>query len=146
MQFIAASLKPLLVAGLIVAVVVVGLNAPQPTAPAPLATAPAQDTWQLPELPDNNSKKAIETITARDLWGSVRAAANGPLAKPIWRYAGVIRQGKERYVLINIDGKPVSILKEGDELPDNAKIVKIEDDRFFVLIDGQQRVFGSYTQ
>jgi hypothetical protein len=47
--------------------------------------------------------------------------------------------------LLSIEGKPAEMLKVGTTLPDGAKIVKIEKDRFFVITRDQQKLtYGIY--
>ena len=58
---------------------------------------------------------------------------------------GIARSGAERFILLAFEGKPVEMLKAGDALPDGAKIVQIEKDRFFVMTpDKKKLAFGIY--
>ena len=114
-------------------------------APAPVAKirTPVEEPWSLPEAAKNDSSNVIATIKARNLWGVVAAA--DAAQKPEWHVLGIVRSGKESFVLIAFDGQPVTMLKAGDALPDGAKIVQIEKDRFFVMTeDNKKLAFGIY--
>jgi hypothetical protein len=113
----------------------------EPTAPT--AAAPAAETWALPKLPENQSRKSMDAINARNLWGIV-VAANVP-KEPAWTIQGIARSGTERFVLMSVEGKPVEILKAGDLLPDGTKIVQIDNDRFLVETPDKKKIaFGIY--
>lgn len=100
-------------------------------------------TWELPKLPENQSRKSMETINARNLWG-VAVASNMP-PEPKWSIQGIARSGNERFVLLAYEGKPVEILKVGDSLPDGTRVVQIENDRFLVESSDKKKIaFGIY--
>jgi hypothetical protein len=113
-------------------------------APAvPPATVPTPEIWALPKLPDSQSRKSMDAISARNLWGIV-VASNVP-PPPVWNIQGIARSGNDRFVLLAYEGKPVEILKVGDSLPDGAKIVQIDNDRFLVqTADKKKLAFGIY--
>ena len=140
MQFIHDNLYPLWAALALVAAATSWFAMPEPSlGKAPLAPAEA---WQLPELPENQSKKSADAITARNLWGVVAANAPPP---PAWAVQGIARSGADKFILLAFEGKPAEILKVGDSLPDGAKIVQIDNDRFFVLTaDKKKLAFGIY--
>ena len=113
-----------------------------PTPPA--ASIAATETWALVKLPDNQSRKSMDAISARNLWGIVNAANAAP-PPPVWNIQGIARTGNDRFVLLAFEGKPVEILKVGDSLPDGAKIVQIDNDRFLVqTADRKKLAFGIY--
>lgn len=110
---------------------------------APTAASQAPEAWALPKLPENQSRKSMDAIGARNLWGIV-IASNAP-PPPVWNIQGIARTGNERFVLLAYEGKPVEILKVGDSLPDGAKIVQIDNDRFLVqTADKKKLAFGIY--
>lgn len=84
----------------------------------------------------------MEAINARNLWGVVAA---GEKEAPKWHVLGIARSGVERFIMMAFEGQPVAILKVGDSLPDGVRIVKIEEDRFFVMTaDKQKLAYGVY--
>ena len=141
MRFIDNYLYPLLAALAAVIVTTCWLATPEPQAPALL---PARaETWSLPLLTEHDSKKSIEAITARTLWGAVADAAAAKT--PEWNIQGIARSGADRFVMLAYEGKPLEMLKVGDALPDGAVIVRIETDRFFVRTTDQKEIaFGMY--
>ena len=112
---------------------------PEPAAPRTLVTAP--EPWRLPDLAASDSARAIQSLTARNLWGVPAAvAANAPPPPPKWTVMGIARQGAERFVLLAFEAQPVRILKVGDALPDGLKIAEIGDDKFFVITADKKKV------
>ena len=110
---------------------------------APQSTAAAPEAWTLPKLPEVQSRRSMDAISARNLWGIV-LTSNAP-PPPVWNIQGIARSGADRFVLLAYEGKPVEILKVGDSLPDGAKIVQIDNDRFFVqTADKKKLAFGIY--
>ena len=115
---------------------------PQPTLPAPRPLA--KETWKLPEPQERDAKKWLEQVNARNLWG-VPASATVAVKEPEWKVLGIANIGADSFVLMAFDGKPQEILKTGDLLPDGAKIVQIEKDRFMVLTPEKKKMaFGIY--
>lgn len=144
MRFIYDNLYPLAAALILVAATTcwLGASEPAPPSPSPKAPVPVDEPWSLPKLAEHDSKKSIETINARNLFGIV--AEDAP-KEPEWRVLGIVMNGAERFILLAYDGKPAEMLKVGDALPDGAKIVQIEKDRFFVMTpDKKKLAFGIY--
>jgi hypothetical protein len=140
MRFIHDNLYALWATLALVAAATCWFGVPEPKFSATSA-APAQ-SWSLPKLGENESKKSLDAITARNLWGIV--AANTPPA-PTWSVLGIGHSGADRFVMLAIEGKPAEVLKVGDTLPDGAKIVQIENERFFVLTAEKKKLaFGIY--
>ena len=140
LRFVHDNLYPLFATLAIVAAVICWFGAPEPVSPKALAAA--AEAWSLPKLAEHDSKKSIEAINARNLWGIVAADAS---KEPEWHVLGIAMSGAERFILLSIEGKPAEMLKVGATLPDGAKIVKIEKDRFFVMTpDKQKLAFGIY--
>ncbi|MDP2199695.1 MAG: type II secretion system protein N [Sulfurimicrobium sp.] len=117
---------------------------PEPKVPGSAAVAAEQ--WELPAEAEGDLKQSATVITERNLWGTVVAAKDMPLNDPEWRFAGVVRNGEEYYVLISIDNKPAEIRKIGDTLPGGSKILKISEDRICILIEGKRRALGIYRR
>lgn len=140
LRFVHDNLYPLFATLAIMAAVICWFGAPEPAPPKTLA--PVAESWSLPGTAERESKKSIEAITARNLWGAVIAEAP---KEPEWHVLGIAMRGTDGFILLSIEGKPAEILKVGDALPDGAKIVQIEKDRFFVMTpDKQELAFGIY--
>ncbi|MDD2914286.1 MAG: hypothetical protein PHP70_03115 [Gallionella sp.] len=141
MRFVHDNLYPLIAALIFVAATSIWFATSVPL--PPYAPAPVAESWGLPKLAEQDSKKHIEIINARNLWGVI--LASDALKEPEWNVVGIARSGAERFILLVIEGKPVEMLKVGDVLPDGVKIVKIENDRFFVMTpDKKKLAFGLY--
>jgi len=140
MRFIHDNLVPLWLALALVAVATSWLGVPEP---ALQPTAVAQTSaWDLPKLPENQNKRSLDGINARNLWGVVAADTPKP---PDWKVVGIGHSGADRFVMVAIDGKPAEVLRNGDALPDGAKIVQIENERFLVLTADKKKIaFGIY--
>jgi len=140
MRFIHDNLYPLAVALIFIATVTCWFGVPEPVVPKMIASA--SDPWSLPTLREHDSKKSIDIINARNLWGVV---AGDAAREPEWHILGIVRSGADRFILLAYDDKPVEMIKVGDMLPDGARIVKIENDRFFVITaDKKKLAFGMY--
>lgn len=121
------------------------LYAPAPTAPEPLPQA--GEPWQLPQAPKAQREKAIEILNKTSLWGKLPdAAAARSLNDPEWRFLGVVKNGPERFVMIQIEGQPEKRLTVNDNLPGGSKILKIEDDALCLLVNGKKRSLAIYKQ
>jgi hypothetical protein len=110
---------------------------------APLAARSRDESWILPVVSRGNTEKSAEKsvagIVAGNLWGAVQTAAEVSLIDPEWRFSGVTVSGQEKLVMITIEGQPMQALKAGDQLPGDAKILKINDDHLCLLIKGKKR-------
>lgn len=141
MRFIHSNLLALWLTLAALTAAICWFGVPAPTAPQ--AAPVAAEAWSLAKLPDNQSRRAMDAISARNLWGVVTAANAAPA--PVWNIQGIARSGNERFVLLAFEGKPVEILRVGDSLPDGAKIVQIDNDRFLVqTADKKKLAFGIY--
>ena len=140
MRFIHDNLYSLIAALILIAATTCWFGIPEPATPK--LTPPVAEPWSLPKLAEHDSKKSIDTINARNLWGIV--AADAP-KEPEWHVLGIARNMVDRFILLAYEGKPVEMLKVGDMLPDGAKIVQIETDRFFVMTPEKKKLaFGIY--
>ena len=112
-------------------------------APGPRQPVPARghdEAWILPAARSNDTTKPLAAIVAANLWGAAVPATGGTaLIDPEWRFLGVTVNGRERFVLIKIEGQSVQTLKEGDQLPGGAKIITIEVDHLCLVINGKKR-------
>jgi len=140
MRFIHDNLYPLVATLIFIAAATCWFGTSAPALPS---TQPSlAEAWSLPQLTEHDDKASIAAINARNLWGIV--AANAP-KEPEWRVLGIASSGAERFILLAYEGKPVATLKIGDALPDGAKIVQIEKDRFFVMTPNKKKLaFGIY--
>jgi hypothetical protein len=140
MRFIHDNLYPLFAAMALIAAVTIWFAADIPSPPQARPTA--AEVWAMPKQVELDFKKSTEAINTRNLWGIVAAATVKP---PEWRVQGIASTGTERFILLAYEGKPAEMLKVGDALPDGAKIVEIEKDRFFIMTPDKQKVaFGMY--
>lgn len=140
MRFIHNNLFPLFAAMVLIAAVTIWFATDLPAAAQ--ARPVVAETWVMPKQVEIDLKKSTEAINARNLWGVVAANAVKP---PEWRVQGIASTGAERFILLAFEGKPAEMLKIGDALPDGAKIVQIEKDRFFILTPDKQKIaFGMY--
>ena len=146
MQFLNDKLYPLLATLLLVVASSCWFGAPVP--PPPKTLPPATEDWALPPLAELNLKKSVEAISLRNLWGIVTpadAAVAAAIKEPVWRILGIANSGTEPFVLLAYEGKPVVMLKVGDNLPDDLKIVQIDKDRFFVMTPQKTKLaYGIY--
>lgn len=141
MRFIHDNLYPLIAALIFIAAISCWFGTSVPTSPNTLP--PVVEPWNLPKLAEHDSRKSIDAINTRNLWGII-VAADVP-KEPEWHVLGIVRRSAERFVLLAFEGKPVEMLKVGDALPDGVKIVQIENDRFFVMTpDKKKLAFGIY--
>ncbi|HZW26131.1 MAG TPA: type II secretion system protein N [Gallionella sp.] len=112
-------------------------------APNPHATPAAAsqaDAWTLPAVSRAEPDKAVAAIAAANLWGGAQGdAAITPLNPPEWRFSGITSDGREKLVMITIEGTPMQTLKAGEQLPGGAKILKINDDHLCLSINGKKR-------
>ncbi len=140
MRFIHDNLFPLVAALILVAATSCWFGTAEPVTPR--APTSVVEPWNLPKPAERESKKSIEAINTRNLWGIVAADA---IKEPEWHVLGIARSGADRFILLAYDGKPIEMLKTGDALPDGAKIVQIENDRFFVMTAEKKKLaFGIY--
>lgn len=139
MRFINDNLYALFAALLLVIATSCWFALPEPVQPKTLTVA--TEPWRLPARGARDSAKAIQAITARNLWGVAAAnAANAPPPAPKWKVMGIVRNGKERFILLAFEGQPIAMLKVGDSLPDGLKIAQIDDNRFFVMTADKKKI------
>lgn len=142
MRFIHSNLLALWLTLAVLAAAICWFAAGTPAAPT-TATQTAE-AWALPKMRESQSRKSMDSIGARNLWGIVAAPVN-VVKEPVWTIQGIARNGNDRFVLLAYEGKPVEILKVGDSLPDGAKIVQIDNDRFLVQTASKKKLaFGIY--
>lgn len=116
--------------------------------PAPQLPPPARQPeagWQLPAEQKTQPQKALELLRTAELWGKVpEVAAEAAPAEPRWRFVAVTIRGRERYVLIEIEGQPQQQLKIGDTVPGGSKILDIEGTALYLLVNGKKRKLDIY--
>lgn len=141
LRFIRVNLYPLWACAVLIAATVCwfAITVPESATAKPKAA----ESWQLPTLANVDTKKSVDAISARNLWG-VAVTASAP-AEPEWHVVGIATTGTERLVLLAYEGKPIATLKVGDPLPDDTTIIQIEKDRFFVMTPGKKKLaYGLY--
>ncbi len=117
--------------------------APAPPEPRPLRTG--AEPWVLPEASRTQAEKAVAILNRTSLWGKLpEAEAAKSLNDPEWRFVGIVTNGKERFVMIKVEGQPEQSLTINDKLPGGSKILKIESDQICLLINGKKRSIGIY--
>ena len=135
--------------GFLVAIITVLIVLLAPSPPPPGVSRPRATEWRLPERHKDYPVKSALIVTARNLWGIIAGSpgsvlSKGPLNPPEWRFAGADINGTEQNVLISIAGNPVQFLKEGDQLPGGATILKIHEDRLCILLNGKKRTLAIF--
>ena len=140
MRFIHDNLYPLFATLAIMAAIICWFGASAPALPQ---TQPqVVEPWSLYKAAEHDSKKSVDAINARNLWGIMAAVVP---KEPEWRVLGIAGRGANQFILLTIEGKPVEMLKVGDALPNGAKIMQIENDRFFVMTSDKKKLaFGIY--
>ena len=134
---------PILLALLATAGVAEWLFAPAP--PAPRALRKTAEPWVLPQIYMTQTVQAEAILDKTALWGKLPAVETAKSSgDPEWHFLGIATNGKERYVLIKVDGQPEQRLTINDKLPGGSKILKIENDSLCILIDGKKRRLGIY--
>jgi len=118
------------------AVLFMGVWFASPDAASPAAMPPIKDSWNLSTDNDRDREQLKTALSSRNLWGASKLAAR----RHPWRVTGIVSQGKERYVMVNYEDRPVAMLKEGDNLPDGAKITHIGRGRFLVLTPDNKKI------
>lgn len=144
MRFIHDNLYPLTAVVLLVMGIASWFGAPVPASPP--APRLAAESWSLPTLIESDTGKSIDAINVRNLWGVVvEETPADAIKEPQWRVLGIAARGGEKFILLAYEGKLVEMLKVGDLLPDGAKIVEIQDTRFYVMTAGKKKLaFGIY--
>jgi len=141
-QFLVDHIVTITLAIIGIAAVLIWVNSPTPAGLG--SAAPSREEWRLPSAikaaTETETEKRVQTLSTRNLWGTVTAAALPEIPHdPAWRIAGVITVGAERQVVLNIENRPVELLKVGGKLPGGSQILSIGNDRLCVLVNGQRR-------
>lgn len=100
----------------------VGLRLPPPT------------PHDLPGLDQANLDDARLLLEATSLWGLQRNGQPPPPPstkivpediKVVWKVLGSALRKKERYLIVQIESNPPIQIKEGEDLPDGSKLLKV---------------------
>jgi hypothetical protein len=103
------------------------------------------ETWHLPPASNVSAVAAIESLAKSNLWGKLPDAASAvSLNDPDWRILGIVQAGKERFVLIRVEGQPERRLAVHDKLPGGSEILGIADDSLCIFVNGVRRKLGIY--
>lgn len=115
--------------------------APHPSDARPASSA--NESWQLPEVIQVNSAKAIEVLSGvgNNLWGKLpEAELSKPLTPPDWRIIGSVSRGEAAFVIIRFaDTQLEQRVKVGEALPGGNKILEIGLGKVCVLLNGKKR-------
>ena len=138
------------VALIVAATFVAWLAAPTPARTKPAAAA--LEDWETPKIQARDPARWIASIKQHKLWGAAEkssdadAAHPGASVKPRWNLVGVAFQGGSPLAYISVGDKPSEPYRVGDQTPDGAKILKIEDDRLHLLANGKESILKIYRQ
>ena len=143
MRFVHDNLNVLLIVMIVIAAIICWFNTAAPTLPK--LHAMSAEPWSLPKLPEHDSKKSVDSIMAHNFWGIQEVGKTDKPIEPEWHVLGIAMNGKESFILLAYEGKPVEKLVIGDALPDGSKIIQIENDRFFIMTPAKKKIaFGIY--
>lgn len=88
----------------------------------------------LPGLAQVNLDDIRSLLESTSLWGLQRNGQPPPPPsaktapedlKVVWKVLGSALRKKERYLLVQIESKPAIQIKEGEDLPDGSKLLKV---------------------
>ena len=117
-----------------------------PAPPEPKLLRTATEPWVLYQEPKLDIEKEQAILLKSNLWAKLpEVEAEKPRIDPAWRFLGIVTNGPEHFVLIKIDGQPEQRLAINDKLPGGSKIIKIENDKLCVLINGKKRTLEIYN-
>jgi hypothetical protein len=104
------------------------------------------------DLAPSDLREATELLSKSALWGIKRDGTVLPPAskskeaeekKIQWRILASVSKKQERYVVIQIDKEKPEALKEGEQLPDGSKLLKISPSKLTVMTaDDEQKTIN----
>ncbi len=87
--------------------------------------------------------EAADLLSKTALWGIRRDGSAGPLKdaskgnaeekKPEWRMLATVVKGQDKYLLIQVDGKKLESVKEGERLPDGSLLKTLSRKMYTIL-------------
>lgn len=119
-----------------------------------VAASVPEDSWKLPVVGRSDPARAAGVLEALSPWGKLPE----PVAQqaPDWRFIGVFGAGKDRYVMVKVEGQPEQRLGVGDPLPagrlrggeslPESTIAEIGDDSLVIQSAEQRRTLPIYPQ
>jgi hypothetical protein len=117
-----------------------------PQTQAPARVVGASRTLGLPEpLRIVDLKPAAEALARTDLWGSQlaqTAVADAAQAKPTvetWTRVAIVQEKEGSFVLLSGPDHVIKTFKQGDTLPDGARLLKIQSNQITLLPAGKKR-------
>ena len=107
---------------------------------------PAVDTadrWSLPRWAPYVAGPKREELARLQLWveepGKRKEEAVTVAATPPWRFIGTVKEGSRMRAVIELEGKKVQRLSQGDALPNGAQIVTIGNGEISYNEDDSQK-------
>jgi len=115
----------------------------------------AEDNWALPPLSQATQlQKTYIKLRKLNPWGSDTKTTSRRAKKtktkapkkprPDWRFAGVVQQGQQRYILILDKNNKATQYHIKSKLPNGARLVRIHNDFIEVLQDGKLKTIALY--
>jgi len=108
--------------------------------PVANARSAAAEHWQLSPRPMLAPQSALKFLQSADRWGNLaKLQADQAQSEPTWGFTGVMGKGRERYVMLSVQGQPERPVTVGDPLPNGSAILEIGPDSVCILINGKKR-------
>ncbi|WP_458504638.1 hypothetical protein [Methylomagnum sp.] len=107
------------------------------------------ESWSIPQIQRRDSPKWSTALARHSLWGEDSGGlVNGEAAatNSEWSFMGVVIEGSDAFALIGVGGQPSKPYRVGDLTPDGGKIVRIDEDRLYLLSQGAERVLEVYRK
>ena len=119
------------------------------------ANAPAQaDIWALPKVAPTAPFQMLDSDVYNQFWSEEPRAAKTKAKtetvkqKPIipWRFLGTVDRGKLISAVIEIEGKRIQQMKNGETLPDGTAIVGIEEGALTIQRQGSAQTLRLFAE
>ncbi len=102
----------------------------------------------MPATQAREPAKWIALIKRHKLWGATEESSSpanaGASEKRSWNLVGVTIQGGSTLAFISTGDNPSTPYRVGDQTPDGATILKIEEDRLHLLAHGKESILKIY--
>ena len=123
---------------------------PQPQPPP--ASPPAKIVWLLPDLlPAETPQAVYEKLQKRPLWTAskvtgIKSPSFSPPTAVTGKVVGILRQGKQHYLLWQDQTQKISRYPEGAVLPDQSQVIAINDHAVEIKKDEETRKIRLFIQ